>query len=380
MSSDDLNEDEIIELYEYIVDRVPAYAEVKEELSEEVCEETDEGDDYRTRIEQGIREARSHDNLLGSTISVFLPNSRVHRETGWQFLGAEPLCELNVRNADAIIGNPDRNIAVLIECKASVSRPGKALEQLYDAADAVREYEGELSENIGMEIEELECVICVPSTHDIRVARELESYEQDGSARERVFIWRLHYHQNGEQLDIFDRIDTRDPGEETHNNQLAQVLRGGIDITLNEQATPSFYPSSHLFRIMEEVFSNILTKRTVEDGPIRHFGGAEVLEIMTDQRHLPHYDADQIGARIFDELMDRLLEFDLITGIGAEDTELGGEGDFYRYKVTGRSRSTLISNLSDAYKDAAVEWEIELEAMRRTIDQFDDDQGRLSEF
>lgn len=188
MSAEDLDDEEVVELYEYIIDREPFYKEVREEFVEEVWEETDEGSQVRTRIERGIREARRHDNLLESTISVFLPDGTVHTETGWKFRGAEPLSELNVPNADLIIGNENRNLALIAECKSGLSRPGQALTQLYDAADAVREYRDELEENIGMEFDAFECAICVSSTDDIRIAREIEDQERDSDARERVFI------------------------------------------------------------------------------------------------------------------------------------------------------------------------------------------------
>lgn len=380
MSAEDLDRDEVIELYEYIIEREPFYADLKEEFVDEIREETDDGDEFRIRIERGIREARSHDNLLESTISVFLPQGTVHSETGWKFLGAEPLSELNVPNADLIIGNEDRNLAVIIECKAGLSRPGQSLTQLYEAADAVREYKDELGANIGMEIHEFECAICVSSTDDIRIAREIEDHERNGEAQERVFIWRLHYLEDGEQLDLFTRLDTRSHGEETHDNELARVLQGGVDITKEEHATPSFFPSSHLYRVMEEVFSTILNRREASGGPLRHFAEEEVLDILTDQRHLPHYDADRIGSRMYSELMERLMDFDLVTRIDAVDTELDGDGEFYRYRGRSQSRGTILNDLCEGYKEEAVEWEIELEAMRRVIDQFEDDQSRLDDF
>jgi hypothetical protein len=395
MDVEELDEDEVVDLYEYIIDREPSYATIQEQYVETIWEESDDGAEARADIDKGIRDAQRHDNLLTSTISVFLPERTVHTETGWKFLAAEPLSELNERNPDLIIGNPGRNLAVIVECKGGLSRPGRALTQLYDAADTVREYQEELETNIGMEIHDFECVICVPSTADFRIAREIERQEresddagEDGDddgeelqvARERVFVWRLHYLMDGEQLDLFTKIDTRSPGEETHDNQLAQVLQGGVDITMDEQATPSFYPSSHLYRVIEEVFSTVLTMREASDDPLRHFAGDEVLDILTDQRHLPHYDANRIGARMHSELIDRLLDFDLITPIDADDTELDGDGDFYRYRGRGQSRGTILNELCEGYKEAAVEWEIELEAMRRTIGQFDDDQYRLGEF
>lgn len=78
--------------------------------------------------------------------------------------------------------------------------------------------------------------------------------------------------------------------------------------------------------------------------------------------------------------MERLLQFDLITNVDASETNLTGDGDFYRYKVSGRSRSTLISNLCEGYKEAAVARAIELEAIRRTIEQFDEEQQRIDDF
>jgi hypothetical protein len=377
---EDLSDEEAVEQFEYIASRNPAYREVKSNHRTEIIEDTSEADDIRTRLDEGIRNQRKHDTLLESTISVFLPTGPVASQTDWRFLGAEPLSELNVPNADAIFGNPSRNVGVIVECKSGMSRPGQALDQLYDAADAVWEYHDHLAENIGMEISELECVICIPSTDDNRITREIEEQERNGNDRERVFVWRLHYLQDGEQLDLFTRIDSRDSGEATHDNQLASLLRPGVDVGGESQITPSFFPSSHLFKIMESAVATLLEKRKKDDGPIRHFSGEELLGILTDQRHLPHYNAEDIGARIYTSLIDRLLQFDLVTEVDDTDTDLEGTGDFYRYRVTGRSISTIISNMKEKYREQYVDWRIDLQAIRRTIDEYDEEQSTLGDY
>ena len=231
-----------------------------------------------------------------------------------------------------------------------------------------------------MEINELECVICIPSTDDSRIAREIEEQERNGNDRQRVFVWRLHYLQDGEQLDLFTRIDSRDSGEATHDNELTSLLRAGVDVGGESQITPSFFPSSHLFQIMETSIAALLERRKVDGGPIRHFSGEELLQMLTDQRHLPHYDAEEIGARIYRSLMDRLLKFDLLTEISDSDTELDGAGDYYRYRVTGRSISTIISNLKEKYRDQYIDWKIDLQAMRRTIEEYDEEQSTLGDY
>ena len=380
MTVDELDDEEVREQYAIIIDRVPSYKERKAEYEDELQSDDEVVENARKEVEAGIRNARKHDNLLTSTISAFLPNGSIQQETGWTFRGAEPLSEYNEPNADAIFCNPDRNIALIVECKTSLSSPGNALTQIYDAADAIREYRTELSENIGMEIERLETAICVPSYLDEQLAQRIEHEEQNDDALEQVYVWRWHYLKKGERIDLFTSFDNRTASEATHDSELTQLLNSGVEISQERQATPSFFPSSHSYHIMEGAFSQLLKKRIQNEEPLREFSDTELHNILTSQRHLPHYNANEIGSRIYDGLIDRLKSDNLITTIDQEEAELTEGEKFYRYRVRGRSVETVLENLKKKYRSKAVDQKIEIKAMKKVVEAFDEDQSSLDDF
>ncbi|MFC7205300.1 hypothetical protein ACFQJC_17455 [Haloferax namakaokahaiae] len=381
MSADDLNEEQVIERFRNITDRIPAYLDKRDRYKNEILEEEEADGAIRKRIKTGIKRDKKHDTLLKQTISAFLPGGPIESETGWRFLGAEPLSELNISNADALFGNPDRDFALIVECKTSDGRPTRSLEQVYQAAEEVRENKDLVEDATGITIDELECAICVPSIADRRIASEIERHEQDDIASEQVYLWRIHYYE-GETLDLYDDINTRSDGENTHNSSLAPLLSRGVDLTHGQQVTPAFFPSSHPEVIMEEVFGILLEQRLLDDKPFRHFTGSEIEAILKSQRNLPHYDAETIGERIYGDLIDRCLRHELIEEVSPSETELDGEETeaFFKFRVRGKSVDTVLTNLRRRYIEMSVDHEADIEAMRIVIDEFDEDQSSLTDF
>jgi len=380
MELDDWSDDEIRDHYNSLVEANSFLKGLKEEHRAELDEDEEAIEVARKEAESGIERSKQHDEMVTSTISAFLPGGPIERKTGWEFRGAEPLSELNEPNADAVFCNDDRNIALIVECKTSLSSPGKALTQIYDAADAVREHQQELSENIGMQIDEIETAICVPSYLDEQIAQRIEHEEKNGEAEERVYVWRLHYLQEGEQLDLFTSFVNRTRSEATHDSELSQILSSGAEISKERQVTPSFYPSSHTFQIMESAFAEVLKQRMKEDGPLRDFTAEEIRAVLTSQRYLPHYAAEDIGDRIYDGLMDRLQSANLVKEIDAADTDLTEGTEFYRYRVRGRTVETILSNLEEKYREHALDRKLELEAMKAALSEFDEKQRSLDDF
>jgi hypothetical protein len=380
MDLDDLDEDEVRDYYTRVVEQNSFLRELKEKYESKFRDDEEAVTTARKEVSSGIDQAKKHDSMLTSTVSAFLPGGPIETDTGWVFRGAEPLSEYNESNADAIFCNPNRNMALIVECKTSVSSPGNALNQLYDAAQAVREHEDELSEKIGMPIDDLEAAICVPSYHDEQIAHRIEEEEKNGDAEEHVYVWRLHYLQEGERLDLFTSFTNRSQSEATHNSELSQLLNRGVEITKKRQATPSFYPSSHTFQIMEAAFAQILKNRINTDDPLREFADVELRQILTSQRHLPHYSPDTVGARIYEGLIDRLLADNLITQIEAADTELTNGDEYYRYRVRGRSVETVLNNLKSDYREQALNRKLEFKAMEAAINEFDEKQRSLDDY
>ena len=78
--------------------------------------------------------------------------------------------------------------------------------------------------------------------------------------------------------------------------------------------------------------------------------------------------------------MNRLESDNLITAIDQEETELTAGEKFYRYRVRGRSVETVLKNLREKYRTKAIERKIEIKAMRKIIEEFDEDQSSLGDF
>ncbi|WP_255193010.1 hypothetical protein [Natronobeatus ordinarius] len=381
MSADDLSEEEVISQFQNIVDINTAYLERKNQYKSEILSDEDQSELIRARLEEGIDRDKKHDNLLKQTISAFLPGGPIESKTGWTFLGAEPLSEKNLANADALFGNPERNLALLIECKTSDNRPTNSLEQVYDAAEQLMENKGYLSNKIGMEIDDIECAICIPSVADRRIINEIETHEREGRDRERIYVWRIHYY-DGETLDLYTDIDTRTGSELTHNSELASVLKAGVELTYGRQVMPAFFPSSHPEVIMEEAMGLILEKRLIEDNSLRYFTGSELQRVLSSQKNLPHYDADDIGKRLYDDLVDRCERFNLIEEIPQSESKLekGEDETYYKYCVRGKSVETILNNLRDRYIENAVKHRADIMAKRSVIDEFDKEQSSLDQF
>lgn len=318
---------------------------------------------------------------------MFDPRGRVCEETGWRVITSEPLTEKNLPNADALIGHLDQQRAILVECKTGLSSSGVALEQLFDAAEAVRDHRQYLAEKTGLTVEHIDCVLCVPSELDWRAADTIEEYERSGDDRERVFIWRLNRF-SGERLQLYENIDTREGSETSHDHNLAQILSGdGVKVSGESEVTPAFFASSHLANIIEVAFSEVLWNREREGDPVTKFTQEELTEVLTSQSNLLHYSADSIGRRLRDEIIPRLLDHELIEKYGDGDEETSEndpdwqEVDAFQYGVEGRTIETILANLTEEYVECEIEATAEREARRRTVEQFRDESGRsLDEF
>lgn len=380
--------DDIDDLYEWIVDHHPRWRETKQDIKQELLGEVRGTEDEVTpRIRNAIDTAKDHDELLQSTISVFDPRGRVCEQTGWRVLTSEPLVEMGLPNADALLGHLDKNWAILVECKTGLSTPGAALEQIFDASEAVRENRDYLHEKTGLEIESIDCVLCVPSEMDWRAADTIEDYERQGKAREQVYIWRLNRF-TGEVLQLYENIETREGSESSHNHGLTNLLSGeGIRIGGESEVTPEFFPSSHLANIIQAAFSDVLWGRERAEEPVTKFTRGELTEVLTSQNNLLHYSAESIGQRIRDEMIPRLLDYDLIEPYEDDSTTeelLAEDGwrevEIFEYGVEGRTTETVLANLVDGYFDTEIEETGEDMAREETVERFQDESGSFDGF
>lgn len=379
--------DDVADIYAYIEEHYPRWRDRKEEIKEESLGQTEGAENViKKRIEKAIKTEQNHDDLLDSTITAFGPTSVIYDETGWKLLGTEPLYEVDssLRNPDAIIGHSNRNTIVTIECKSGLTSPQNALKQIRDAADIVLEYADHLEEKTGISFNSVERVLCVPGQIAWRAVDTIETEEREENPAEPIYLWKLHRFQN-ETLQLHQQFNTRSTSVSAHESRLTEMLSGdGIAIADCPLLTPSFFPDSHPFTIMEHTFSEILWNRTGDEtGSIRRFTRAEIHNFINNQQNVPHYSTDVVADIVTEELLSKLLDFGLIDEVDSAEEGMGSSVDLYSYnddRVPGQSLDTILNKLKSEYQSELIERKAEQEAIEQTVDEFLDDQSSFDDY
>lgn len=380
-------DDNVVDIYAYIEDRYPRWRDRKEELKKESLGQTENTENViKKRVEKAIKTEQNHDDLLDSTITAFGPTSTIFDETGWKLLGTEPLYEVDpsLRNSDAIVGHDDRDTIVTIECKSGLSSPRNALEQIRDAADVVLEHADHLERKTGISFDSIERVLSVPGQKAWRAVEAIEAEESQENPDEPIYLWKLNRFQD-ETLQLHQQFDTRSESESTHESRLAEMLSGdGIPIADCPLLTPSFFPDSHPFTVMEQTFSEVLWNRTDEGNrSIRKFTRTEVHDFINDQKNVPHYDTEIVADMLTENLLAKLLDFGLLDETDPSNEGMGSSVELYAYdedRVSGQSMDTILAALKKEYQDELIERKAEQEAIEQTVQEFLDNQSSLNDF
>jgi|GEM_PF-2932173 len=387
MSDQVAPDDDVADIYAYIEDNHPRWRDRKEELKKESLGQTEDTENViRKRIEKAIKTEQNHDDLLDSTITAFGPTSAIFDETGWKILGTEPLYEIDpgLQNPDAIVGHDDRDTIVSIECKSGLASPRNAIDQIRAAADVVLDHADYLENKTGISFDSVERVLCVPGQKAWRAAEAIDEEEEQKDPDERIYLWKLNRFQD-ETLQLHQQFDARSRSESTHDSRLAEMLSGdGIPIADCPLLTPSFFPDSHPFSVMEHTFSEILWNRTGEqNGSIRKFTRTEVHDFIDDQQNVPHYDTEIIADMLAEELLSKLLDFGLIDEFDPSEEDMGSSVELYGYdedRVPGQSMDTILNALKEEYQNERIERKAEREAIERTVQEFLEDQSSIDDY
>jgi hypothetical protein len=380
-------EDDVADIYAFIEDLHPRWRDLKKEIKEESLGQTENTENViKKRVEKAIKTEQDHDDLLDSTITAFGPTSTIFDDTGWKLLGTEPLFEIDpgLRNPDAIVGHDDRDTLVTIECKSGLSSPRNALDQIRAAADVVLDHAEHLETMTGISFNSVEMVLSVPGQKAWRAIEAIEAEEREENPEKPIYLWKLNRFQD-ETLQLHHQFDTRSESDSVHESRLAEMLSGdGIPIADCPLLTPSFFPDSHPFTIMEHTFSEILFNRTGEDnGSIQKFTRTEIHNFINDQQNVPHYDTETVADMLSEELLTKLLEFGLIEEADPSEEGLGSSVELYGYNeesVSGQSMDTILASLKEEYQNELIERKAEREAIEQTVEEFFDQQSSIGDY
>ena len=373
------------ELYENAVDRDSKWRERKENIEAELLGETDDSENIvKKKVERAIRTDDKHDEMLTAVASAFNQRSLLTDETGWYILGVEPLYEIDpgMRNPDAILGHSDRDMVVTIECKTGLSKPQNALTQIREASKNVLEYREYLAEKTGREFEEVERVLMVPGGIVELAQRAIDQDEGENSPEDPILLWTYHTFKE-ERLRLHRNFDERSETRSAHNSSLAQHLSNeGVQVIKDPLASGDFYPESNPMKVLRNVFFDIPQNRFDSESSIRKFTRDEVINVIDDPRTMTHYATGEVAEHICDDLLSRMLNYNLIARDDPEENGYGNEVDLYSYRgsIDGVKPDTIQSNLVEKYKENWIKQKAEKDAIKQVVEQFMDGQSDLSDY
>lgn len=332
-------------------------------------------DAEHTKYDQNYEIASRHDSLITVCASTFGPESQCAQELGYYFVSSEPLAELSVKNYDVLVYNPNLKKAIFIECKSSISRAGKIVNELYEAKEQVENNKEYLEEKIGGDIESLEFVICVPTEYTNTIAQEFEKREKDGTIDEDIdglfLIWQVNRFFD-DSLQLFTRISRDKEYDCQHKDRdLTRLLGKGCNVS-DSEVIIKFNMSSHPQKKNIQIVAHIAKKCLHSESSIE-FSQALVEEFCTSESTLVHYSRDEIGSKIADAFLRENKELELIEPI--ED-----KNGCFKLKIKGKTLGTIIKNYEKEYKEKRIKKNILRVAQKKAYDEIKSTQLSLFSF
>lgn len=332
-------------------------------------------DNETSKYNDNYEIASRHDSLIDICASTFGPESQCALDIGYYFVSSEPLAELKVKNFDAFIYNPKTKTAIFVECKSSISRVGKIVNDLYEAKDQVYQHKSYLEEEIGDEIKSEEFVICVPAEYINRIANEFEKRENNGNIdfdKDGLFlVWQVN-NLFEESLQLFTRISREDKYYCQHNDRrLTRLLVDGC-ATGNSEVLTKFYMSSHPLKRNVQIVTHIAKKCLLSDSTVE-FTQKDIDDFCRLESTIVHYAQDDIAPYISNTFIQNNQKLGLIDPV--EDKR-----DFFKLKTKGKTIETLLKNYEKEYKERDIRYNINQMAKKKAYDEITSSQSSLFNF
>lgn len=384
---DDNGEDNDGPRYEDLVEANASVRDRKNEIKASLLGEDGSDNVIEERITRAIKNDENHTELLTSVISAFGPNSQIYQETGWRLLCAEPMWELDASLSipDAILGHPDREMIVAIECKGGLSSPQTALEQINDAGNELNDRREYIERKTTIDFDSVERVLCVPGRISDRARDAIDQFIDEWDAEGNpppIYLWKFHRF-DGENLQLHTDFDNRSSSHSRHSNRLSEFLGGeGIDVADCPLLSGSFYPESEIYNIIGKVMFDVLLEREKNGIPTRFFTRSEVKQEINRPEVIPHYDIEPIAEKHTSRIISDFLEYNLIELADPSKENQGSGTELFeiRSKVDGKRPKTIRKNLKQAYKKGWINAKAETEARDRVVNEFNEAQAGIGDF
>lgn len=384
---DDLSREEVEHRFRQIENDF--YRERKQEYIEEIQEREEESGAIAQQQDKEHRRLSQRDKLLEITVTPFLPGlpdddqdngGIIAQETDWVLRAIEPLRELDVTSADALIANPSTGGIGVIVCMPRPDPVNGALERLYSATSDIRDNIHALSDHINIQVERgrIYPILVVPKKADRRAANEVEDHEESGNDKEHVYIWRVDV-TSSEKIQSITSIATRDPEECILPGKIGQMLSNEVDVTEEIHPMPDFYPSSHRRTQTVKCAKHFVIKRVNDGHPKTHFAKTELRNYFANQRNIAYNEAGQLGPDLANQLLDWWMQINMVEKLSPSRTEMNSE-DVFRFNVDSQHAGNILNAVERKYRDLSIKDEISLSAKRMVLEDFSDRQSEIGEF
>ncbi len=318
---------------------------------------------------KNVERSGIHDTLVDICVSAFGPESICYDKLGYAFVSSEPLVELGLKNFDVLIYNQKTKHAIFVQCKSSLSNPGRDVSDSYEAKEKVVENKTYLEDKLGDEIRSMEFVICIPAEKTDRLVREIERRENTGEINitkdQLLLVWQVNKFE-GQFLQLFTRINSRKKQYKSQHkdNELTKILASGIRV--DAEVLVKMYPSSHPLNQGVKIVADILAKNAknmVADNFSTEFSGKTVEEFCQLPRNIAHYAYEAIGKSIADRFLRESQALGLIEAIEGRD-------NWFRFKIKGKTIQTILANYKKDYQKAVVNRLVKEKAGDRAVQEY----------
>lgn len=373
MSSGDANHQEVISRYEAIEN--PHFRDRKEAHLENLRDEETDTGEVASRYTNKLKTSKQRDEILKTLISAFLPTSRLTSETGWEFKSFLPLPDMDGDSPEVVFGNPQTGGVILANTLPERERPETTILRLESAVTLVSENRHTFSEEIGMDINEadIRCVLCVPEKADRRAEDALEDIRASRGLSRPIDIWRVDG-PNNEKIDFYTTVDMQPDGGEDLDARLVE----GLQVAKEIHTLPDFFPDSHHQLIAEHTVGAMVQRRLSDDAAKTHFTDGDFESYLWET--LSYSDAEELAEEKCTNHLDRWTSMDLIEKLTPSQTDLEGDCEFYRFNVDSRGAGNIMKEVKSKYMELAIDYKLEIEAMRLVLEEFDEQQSSLEEW
>lgn len=375
MSSVQIDREEVISRYQAIED--PHYRDRKEAHLERLRDEEAETGEVGSKYTNRVKSSKQRDEILKTLISAFLPDSRITNQTGWTFKSIHPLPEMDGESPEVVFGNPGTGGVIIGNILPERERPQTTIYRLEEAATLIEENRHTFSEEIGMDIDEsdIRCALCVPEKSDRRAKEALEELQSEGLSIA-VDIWRVDG-PHSEKIDLYTSIDVQTDGGDVWDD-VGDILRSGVEVAKDMHPLPDFFPDAHHQLVSEHTVGEMVQHRLRDDVAKTHFSETEFRAYIEET--LSYSGQEEVAEDWSSSLLQRWEGMNLIEELSDNQTDLEGSGEFYRYNVDSRGAGNVMKEVKSMYKELAIDYQLEINAMRLVLEEFDEKQSSITEW